>query len=127
MSADSKNATPPAALVQRLLAGREQWLDLPGVADGRQVRVRRPPEAQMPAVLLHGELDDFLACVVGWRRWTEAHILGASQASDVEAAFDAELWRTLALDNVKWCTAVAEKVKAMCADFMKQRGAAEGN
>jgi hypothetical protein len=115
-----------ASLTERLLAAREAWVDIPGVTDGRQVRVRRPAEAEMPALLLHGDLRAYLRQVVGWRRWTEAQILGQS-GSDADVPFDVELWVEVALDHTDWCAAVAEKIKEMCGEHMKAKVSAAGN
>ena len=107
----------------RLLAGREASVDLP---NGKTVRVRRPPEVEIPRLLLEGELADLLACVVGWQGFTEADVLG-SEAGTAPVEFDAALWLDLAKDHTDWCKAVANKVQTMCAEFIKAREAASGN
>lgn len=112
------------SLRARLLAGREQNLELPS---GKSVRVRRPAETQMPAVLLHGGLDDILACVVDWPGWTEADILGPSLGGDSQVPFDSALWADLAKDHTEWCKAVADKVKGMCSEFIAAKEAAGKN
>lgn len=107
----------------RLLAGREASVDLP---NGKTVRVRRPPEVEIPRLLLEGELSDLLACAVGWQGFTEADVLGP-EAGAAEVPFDPVLWQELAKDHTAWCRAVADKVKAMCAEHIKAREAASGN
>lgn len=114
-------------LLQRMLAAREAWVQLPGARDGLQVRVRRPAEAQMPGLLLKGELEDYLGWVVGWKGFTEADVLGARQGSDAAVPFDPALWREIALDHVAWCKAVADQIKAMCEAFVGAKEAASGN
>lgn len=114
-------------LLQRMLAAREAWVQLPGARDGLQVRVRRPAEAQMPGLLLQGELEDYLGWVVDWKGFTEADVLGTRQGSDAAVPFDPALWREIALDRVPWCKAVAEKIKDMCQQFVAAKGDASGN
>ena len=108
----------------RLLAGREASVDLP---NGKAVRVRRPAEVEIPRLLLEGELADYLRCVVDWPGWTEADVLGHAQGNDAAAPFDLELWVELAKDHTSWCKAVADKLKAMCAEHIQQREAAAKN
>lgn len=114
-----------STLHARLLAAREAEVELP---NGLFVRVRRPPEVEIPRLLLEGELPDFLACVVGWGGgWTEADVLGSAGNAAVAVEFDPLVWRDLAQDHTAWCRPVADKVKALCADFIKAREAASGN
>lgn len=111
------------SLHARLLAGREASVSLP---NGKTVRVRRPPEVEIPRLLLEGELADLLACAVGWQGFTEADVLGPA-AGSAPVEFDLVLWQELAKDHTAWCRAVADKVKAMCAEHIQAREAASGN
>ena len=110
--------------VDRYLASRERWVELdPGLA----VRVRRPAEARIPALLQRGDIEAYAACVVGWRGFTGAMLLGAALASDTPAPFDPELWREVALDNVEWCNKIAEAVVQDCTAFLQARDDARKN
>lgn len=114
-----------ASLLARLHAGREEEVALP---NGRTVRVRRPPETAMPALLMNGELVEYLRCVVGWGGgWTEADVLGSSGDASKAAPFDVELWVELARDHAEWAKLVAKKVQAMCLAFTQAKEAASGN
>lgn len=115
-----------AAFMARVLAARERWITLD---DQREVRIRRPAESRMPALLLGRSLEDYAACVTDWRGpgFTEAGILGAKVASDTPVPFGLELWTAIVLDNVPWLTKVAEAVREDCAAFMKARESASGN
>lgn len=110
----------------RLLAAREADVPLP---NGRTVRVRRPAEVEIPRLLLEGDLPDLLACVVGWSGgWTEADVLGPGPGrADVPVPFDPAVWLDLAKDHTDWCVPVADKVKSLCAEFLRAREAASGN
>lgn len=116
-------SSAPATLHARLLAGREASVSLP---NGKTVRVRRPPEVEIPRLLLEGDVADFLACVVGWQGFTEADVLGP-EAGTAPVEFDPALWLDLAKDHTDWCRAVADRVKAMCAEHIQKREAASGN
>lgn len=110
----------------RLLAARERWVRLD---EQREVRIRRPAESRMPALLLRGELEDYAACVVDWRGpgFTEAALLGPALASDTPVPFSTDVWLALATDNVAWVKTISAAIKADVEAFMEKRGAAEKN
>lgn len=116
----------PQSFLSRLTAARERWLRLD---DEREVKIRRPAEARLPALLMRGELEDYAACAVDWRGpgWTEAGLLGAKLASETPVPFSPEVWQALALDNVRWLAAVSAAVKDDAAEFLKQREEAAKN
>ena len=116
----------PQSFLARLMAARERWLTLD---DGREVKVRRPAEARLPALLMRGDLEDYAACVVDWRGpgFTEAGLLGAKQASNTPVSFSPEVWQALALDNVRWLAIVSAAVKDDATAFLQQREAAAKN
>lgn len=116
----------PQSFLARLMAARERWLTLD---DGREVKVRRPAEARLPALLMRGDLEDYAACVVDWRGpgFTEAGLLGAKMASDTPVPFSPEVWQALALDNVRWLGVVSQAVKEDATAFLQQREAAAKN
>lgn len=96
-------------LIAKALEQREAWAELE--QDGRAVKVRRPPEAEMFRFRSGNvTVEEFLRCVVGWRGFKESHILPRGVGADSEVPFDAELWVTLATDSLVWCTKVSEKV-----------------
>lgn len=111
-------------VLKRLQAARERWITLD---DSRQVRIRRPVAAKLPALLQSAGVEPFLDCVTDWRGFTEASVLGAAVASDTVIPFDAALWRELALDNVTWLPKVANAVIEDASAFLKTIEAAAGN
>jgi hypothetical protein len=116
----------PEQLIAKALEQRERWVDLE--ADGRKVRVRRPPEAQM--FRFRGGTvteDDFLRCAVGWEGFTEAHILPLGVGGDSVVPFNSALWLTLASDNMAWIGKVAESVVAAVTEHLSREEAAAKN
>lgn len=98
-----------ATLIAKALEQREQWLELE--ADGRAVKVRRPAEAEMFRFRsARVDTDDFLRCVVDWRKFHEHHILPPGVGGDAVIKFDVDLWVTLAQDNLVWVGKVSEAV-----------------
>jgi hypothetical protein len=96
-------------LITKALEQRESWVELE--ADGRAVKVRRPAEAQMFRFRSGNvSIDEFLRCAVAWKGFKEAHILPRGVGGDAEVPFDADLWATLATDNMVWCGKVSEAV-----------------
>lgn len=105
-------------LLARLRKGRERWLRLD---EQRELLVRRPAEVQMHALLRSGQIERFIDCVVEWRGFTEAGLLGAQLGSDVAADFSPDLWAEVARDNARWLVLVAEAVVADCNAFLAAR------
>lgn len=114
-----------SAFAARMRAGRERWLRLDAQ---REVRLRRPAEVQMPALLRAGALERFIPCVVDWRGpgFTEAGLLGAALGSDAAVPFSPEAWEEYAQDNAAALAKVATEVSNDCAAHLKAREDAAG-
>lgn len=110
----------PDAFVARMRAGRERWLRLD---DQREVRIRRPPEVHMPALLRSGQIERFVLCVVDWRGpgFTEAALLGAALGSDKAVPFNAAAWEEYALDHGVQLALVATEVSNDCAAYLRAK------
>lgn len=115
-----------ATLIAKALEQRERWVEL--ADDGRAVKVRRPAEAEMFRFRA-GQVEpaDFLRCAVAWRGFKERHILPPGVGADSEVPFDAELWLTLALDNLVWCAKVSEAVVNAITEHLSASEAAAKN
>ena len=97
------------------------------LGEGRRVKVRRPPAAEMFAFGRATSPDLFLRTVVGWSGFTEADVLGAAVGSSSEIAFDADLWSVLALDNMEWISAVSTAVVESIKGYLERQEAARKN
>jgi hypothetical protein len=118
-------ADAAATLLQRLRAAREFWVELDDA--GRAVLVRRPAETEILR-LRHGiNLQDAAAAVVGWRGFTEAHLLGPKLGSDSPAAFAPELAAEVLGDNLAWSHKVAGALAQAIDQHLTARAAAEKN
>jgi len=113
-----------SALVARLLAQRESWLDL---GAGKRIRVRRPGEADMGRFSRGVALDDAAACCVAWDGFSEASILGPSLGSDKPIPFDAAVWLELLRDNIDWLDLVVAKLFELVRSHLDAREAVRGN
>jgi hypothetical protein len=106
-------------LVARVLAQRERWVELDG---GLAVRIRRPDalaRARMVGMDRSAVIEAAISSAVGWRGFTEAAVLGASQGSDAVVTFDAALWAVLAADRADWM----QTVLAAYLDLIEQHAA----
>lgn len=111
-------------VLKRLQAARERWITLD---DTRQVKIRRPVAAKLGALLQQTAPEPYLDCVVDWRGFTEASVLGPSLGSDTVLPFDTAVWRELALDRVGWLPKVADAVIEDATAFLHSLEAAAGN
>ena len=117
-------ALQSSALVAKLLAQREAWVEL---ESGKRVRIRRPAEAQLHKYRggLTAELLAGLA--VGWEGFTEADILGPALGASDPLPFAPDLWATLLEDRVDWLQRVAEGMSTAVQQHVAARGLAEKN
>ena len=113
----------PSALIAQMLARRETLVELPGCS--ARVRVRRPAEAQMPALASMPAADIAAQHVVGWEGMTLHLLLGNDNAGPVE--FDPELWRTACADRLDWCGAVTTRIGELITEHLDARGLAAKN
>lgn len=121
----------PDILIKKLLAQRESWVDL---GDGKRVRIRRPAETEIFALLeitdgkptsLKIGLDEVKRRVVDWEGFTEADLIvsGASDAVD----FDAALWSALIDDRREWVPPIARALIDAIVAHESATEAARGN
>lgn len=114
----------PSALVLKLLAQRESWVEL---EPGKRVRIRRPAEAQLPRFRA-GLTPELLAgVVVGWEGFSEADLLGAAVGSSDPLPFAPDLWATVAEDRVEYLQKIADALTAAITAHIEARGLAEKN
>ncbi len=111
-------------LIAKALEQRESWVDL---GEGRRVKVRRPPAAEMFAFGRATTPEMFLRAVVGWEGFTEADVLGAAVGSDSAVPFDVELWVVLALDEIEWIGKVSEALVTAIKTYLEGQDAARKN
>lgn len=113
-----------SALIARMLAQREQWVDL---QPGLRVRVRRPAETAIPR-LRHGiTTDDAAAACVDWQGFSEATLLGAAVGSADPLRFDAALWLEVLRDRADWCGTVMDAMVDMVRAHVDARGIGRKN
>lgn len=102
-------------LIAALKRRREKWID---VAEGKRVKITRPPETEMGALLkVDGDrklwavgIEQVQRYVVGWEGYTEADLLGEGVGASDPLPFDAELWRLVCADDVELMTKVADGI-----------------
>ena len=116
-------------LLAQMRRNREQSVDL---GDGKSVTFRRPPEAEMNALLeptapgsdkvtFMVDVQHVRKYVVGWKGFTEADLLGSAVGSDTPVEFDAELWDELCSDRLEWVTKVAKAILDSVVQFINNR------
>lgn len=113
------------AFAARMRAGRERWVELDAQ---HAVRIRRPPEVRMLALLRAGDIERFIDCVVDWRGpgFTEAALLGPKLGSDKAVPFSADAWTEFALDHAAHLATVASEVAKDCNAYIRDKADAEG-
>lgn len=107
-----------AALIARMDAQRERWVDLP---DGKRVKIQRPLEADF--VRLRGGVTvEHVAEFAGdWAGFTEADLLGAAIGSSDALAFSPALWSRVVRDRVAYVGPVAEAIVAAITEHLQQQ------
>lgn len=110
------------ALIAKLRAARERWLEL---APGKRVCIRRPGEVSLAK--LGGRIDVEQLCgnVVAWDGITEADLFPG--ASEVSVPFDAALWAEVIVDRADWAGKVASETVTMVTEHVGKREAISGN
>lgn len=108
------------ALLARMAAQREAWVDLPG---GQRVQYRRPAEVDLPRLAGGVTPDVVCDCVCGWDKFTEADLLGAAVGSSDPVPFDGRLWAAYVRDKSDVMQTVAKAIAATVTDFLLKRQA----
>lgn len=112
--ADAQSAqSAQSAITRRLLATREQWLELDpeGTPNRRALLVRRPAETELSRLRNGIDVEDAARACVGWRGFTEAALLGPALGSqDTQVPFLPDLCLEVLRDNAEWVNAVTERM-----------------
>lgn len=111
-------------LVARLLAGREFDVEL---GAGRRLRLRRPPEVRLGALVRGLEFEDVVACTVGWSGITEADLLGATVGSDAAIEWRPGRVAEVLGERSDWCGLAAVELMKRIAGHLDATKAARGN
>ena len=112
------------ALLKRLMAQRERWVDLGG---GRRVCFLRPAQTELRSLAGANFVDVAAKAVIRWEGITEADILGPAVGSPDPAPFSPELWAAWSRDNIAHVEAVVEAVVAEADKLVSEIKATTGN
>jgi hypothetical protein len=119
-------------LIAALRSARERWVD---VAPGKDVKIRRPTEAEFPAFLkevdgrrsLSVELSHVQQFVVDWRGFTEADLLGATVGVADAVPFDPEVWAEVVADHLEWLKPAANALLLCITEHVERDADAAKN
>src|ERR1700754_407093 len=125
-------------LIAQLYAGREAWVELEpaaGETPALEVLVRRPAEEELGPFIAMNKGKPQLrvsnaaakACVVNWRGFTEATLLGASVGSSEVVDFDKVLWDVVVADKVHWAKKAAQAVVDQTTAFLASQAELQKN
>lgn len=108
-----------AALIARMEAQRSSWVEL---AEGRKVRIVRPPEVELAQLAAGIRVEHAVRYVTDWQGFTEAVLLGPAQGSaDTDVPFDRGVWEAWASDHVDEATKVIGALADRCTEYLKRR------
>lgn len=107
-----------ALMLARMQGQREFDVELP---NGRTVRMRRPPEVELPQMIGGVRLQHVVDAAVGWN-FTEADLLGAAIGAEDEVPFDRALWREYVADNAPALEASSRRLAEAVSDYLKRKG-----
>ena len=117
-----------AELLRKRRAARQQWYELDDPAR-RALLLRRPVRLLMStwskgitAEMVPGIVEQ---CVVDWRGFTEADLLGAALASDDLQPFDAAVFKDWSEDEPQIFNPVAERIFELIKQDFDTRSTAE--
>lgn len=96
-----------ATLAERMLAQRQHWVDL---GEGKRVRIVRPRETEMAALVRGVQADHVVQFVDGWDGFTEADLLGPAVGSADPVPFDSAVWSEYVRDRVQVLSTVANAI-----------------
>lgn len=108
------------ALLARMAAQREAWVDLPG---GQRLQYRRPPEVELPRLMGGVGLEHVVGYACGWDKFTEADLLGPAVGSSDAVAFSPELWRAYVQDHADALQAVAAAMAKTVSEYLERKAA----
>lgn len=115
-------------LGDKMRAQRESWLEL-DEPPRRALCIRRMPEGRLGVLVLRKKLslEELCECIVGWRNFTEADLLGSTVGSSDAAAFDPDACRELVSDDVELFVKVNEHLMSGIEAFLTQKAEATKN
>jgi hypothetical protein len=121
--------TTPDIILARL---REQRSWLVEVAPGKRVKLIRPTQLEMQRHLIEDgyfriTFDEVVRFTVGWDGFTEADLMGADVGASDAVLFDADLWKEIAAENLKWVNQLADELLAKTTEHLKSLEANEKN
>lgn len=119
-------------LIAALRSARERWVE---VAPGKQVKIRRPTEAEFPAFVrdvagvrtLSVELEHVQQYVTDWRGFTEADLLGATVGVADALPFDALVWAEVVADHLEWLKPAAQALLRAITEHVESQDATAKN
>lgn len=114
-----------ASLLARMRAQRQSWIELEA---GLRVQILRPLEAEYQDFITKPgstDLDRMLRCaekyVTNWEGFTEAFLLGASQAPADPVPFDRDVWSEVLKDHADWIVVVTRALMEVLNAHNEQR------
>lgn len=117
-----------SVLGDKIRAQRESWLEL-DEPPRRALCIRRMPEGRMGVLVVRKKLplEDVCECIVNWRGFTEADLLGTSVGSSDVVAFDADACRELVADDVELFLKVNDHLMNGIETFLTNKAAIAKN
>jgi hypothetical protein len=106
------------ALIARMYGVREWWFPLDGA---KRLKLRRPPELDLPGLKGGITLDRMKEIVVGWEGFTEADLLGPTVGSDSVVAFDVEVMALYLADHSDDFSKAATEILQKVMEYLKQK------
>jgi len=106
------------ALLARLDAQRETWVDLP---DGKRLKYRRPYEVDLPQFLRGVRIEHVIDYACDWSGFTEADLLGAAVGSSDPLPFHRDLWAAVVRDRARYLPVVAKAMVETAAAYLQKR------
>lgn len=111
-------------LLAKMAEQREFWADLPG---GKRIKLRRPPEVELPA-LMHGvKLEHLTEYACGWDGFTEADLLGPAIGKSDPQPFHVDLWDAYMRDHAECVKPAVEALRDSVTDYLKRKAETEKN
>lgn len=121
------------ALIRKLRAQREFWMELAPAADGRpalRVKLRRPTEWEVARDFASGTRDPMANVrdyTVDWEGFSEATLLGDAIGSSDPLPFDREVWYEASSDRAEWSQPVVAKLVEVINERAKRQQDAAKN
>ena len=115
----------------RFLALRNVVVELAPAANGqpaRTVTLRRPPEAQIMAMMQAGVRPaDVCTAAVDWAGWTEATLFGGAVGGPAVVPFSPALWEAWVMDHAEELSTCIQRLADAITAHLAQRTADRKN